>query len=143
MLDDTRIPPSFETRRGLNNVVTEAVALGLMSFRPLLKVLSQPVGVADIARTSKVSGPKGSLWTFSLSEPCISTSRVAMATTTCAGKMGITGGKAPTILSLPPGLCHLGWNLYYQGNGGRMPVGPGTSLKVGLSDQGPTTAVTA
>jgi hypothetical protein len=66
----------------------ERLRSGLMSFQPLPKVLSQSVAVAGIARVSKasgalpqasgtiilvsrVSGPKGSLKTLSLSEPCI------------------------------------------------------------------------
>ena len=122
-----------------------------MSFRPLLKALSQSAAVAGIARealgtidlASRVSVPKGSLRALSLSEPCISTSGVAMAAVGCAGKMGIMGGRASTILSPSPGLYHFGQNLYYYRNSWRAPVGTGTPLKVGLSGQGPTTAVTA
>jgi hypothetical protein len=60
----------------------------------------------------KVSRSKSSLRALLLSEPCISTSRVALVTVMCAGKMGIMEGKASTILSPPPRLHHFGRNLY-------------------------------
>ena len=119
-----------------------------MSFQPLLEVLSQSVAVAGIARVSKasgaqrqssgtidlaskVSGLKGSPRTLLLSEPCISTSGVAMATVRCTRKMGIMGRKASTILSPCPWLYYFGRNLYYYENSWRTPEGPGTPLKIG------------
>jgi hypothetical protein len=65
-------------------------------------------GYLTIDLASRVSGPKSLLRTLSLSEPCISTSGVALMTVRCAKRMGIMGGKASTILSPPPGYTTLG-----------------------------------
>jgi hypothetical protein len=102
LLDNTRIPPSLQTLRDLNNVVTEVVTSGAdelpaaaegsltvcSSCRYFKSVggLRQALCTIDLA--SRTSEPKGLLRTLSLSEPCISTSRVAMATVRYAGKMG-------------------------------------------------------
>ena len=81
LLDNTRIPLSFQTLRGFNNVVTETVAFAvwptLRNYLPFthtyVRVASasgafrSASGTIDLA--SRVSVPKGSRRALSLSEP--------------------------------------------------------------------------